>query len=263
MSQSPPVRLDRRKTGVVTLTLCRPEARNALDEATALAFSAAVAEIAADASARALVLAGEGKAFCGGGDLTMLNELAAAPPPVARLYMRKFYAYFLGIAELEIPVVAAIHGHAIGAGIAFTLAADVRVVANDAKVGFNFTRLGIPPGMGSTFFLPRVVGAARAAELLLSGRLVSGEEAVRLGICHEAAPSGDVRARADAIADDLASAAPLAVRLTKSALRRDLVGLDRALDEEAALQALAYPSEDLREGVAAAQARRTPVFQGR
>ena len=147
--------------------------------------------------------------------------------------------------------------------MAMTLAADLRIVAREAKVGFNFTRLGIPPGMGSSYFLPRIVGVPRATELLLSGRLISGEEAAAMGLCHEAIPSAEVAARARAVADELASAAPLAVRLTKSALRRSLEGLERALDEEAALQAIAYPSEDLREGVAAALERRKPEFVGR
>jgi enoyl-CoA hydratase/carnithine racemase len=252
-----------REGAVATLTLARPAQRNALGEAMAASFSRAVDEIRADSAVRAVVLCGEGVAFCAGGDLQMLRELAAAPGAASRVRMRAFYRSFLCLLDVEVPVVAAIHGAAVGAGLAITLACDVRIVGEDARVGFNFVRLGIPPGMGSTFLVPRVVGPARAAELLLTGRLVSGREAVAMGLCHEALPAAEVLPRAQAVAAELASAAPIAVRLTKEALRRDLAGLDSALAQEAAMQAIAYPSRDLVEGIAAAIERRPPVFDGK
>ena len=261
---SEPIRVTFSDTGVATLAFSRPDQRNALDEATALAFSEAVQKLKADASVRAVIVAGEGIAFCAGGDLGMLQDLTRSSAPIARERMRRFYGSFLGLASLDVPVIAAIHGAAVGAGMALTLACDVRIVAADAKVGFNFSRLGIPPGMGTSFLLPRAVGTARATELLLSGRLLPGTEAVAMGLCHEVHPSAhDVKTRARTLADDLASAAPVAVRLTKEALRRDLAGLDAALAQEAAAQALAYGTYDLKEGVAAAMERRPPRFEGR
>lgn len=261
---SEPVRVTVSDSAVATLSFARPDQRNALDEGTAIAFAEAVQRLKADASIRAVIVAGEGVAFCAGGDLGMLRDLTTTPGPVARERMRRFYGSFLGLAGLDVPVIAAIHGSAVGAGMALTLACDVRVVAADAKVGFNFSRLGIPPGMGTSFLLPRVVGTARATELLLSGRLLPGTEAAAIGLCHEVHPSAhDVRVRARNLADDLASAAPFSVRLTKEALRRDLAGLDLALAQEAAAQALAYGTRDLEEGVAAAMERRPPRFEGR
>src|SRR5438045_8124811 len=120
----PRVLRERDDRGVVTLTLDRPDSRNALDAGMAEAFAAALADVRADENARCVVIAGAGPAFCAGGDLGMLRELAAAPPPVSRERMRAFYRSFLGLVDLEVPSVAAIHGAAMGAGLALTFACD-------------------------------------------------------------------------------------------------------------------------------------------
>jgi enoyl-CoA hydratase len=258
-----PVLCQRGEDGVVTLTLNRPDQRNALDQATADAFAAALRIVREDPGARALILCGAGPAFCAGGDLALLQELARSEPAESRRRMGRFYRAFLGLIDLEIPSVAAIHGHAMGAGLALTFACDLRVVAREARVGLNFLRLGLSPGMGSTFFLPQLVGPARARELLLSGRAVDGAEAAALGLCHEAVPAGDVVPRARQLALELAAGAPLAVRLTRRCLRRNLAGLEEALEEEAESQARLYPTRDVQEGVAAARERRAPRFEGR
>jgi enoyl-CoA hydratase/carnithine racemase len=249
--------------GVVTLTLNRPDQRNALDAALAEAFRSALEAVRRDARARALLLTGAGPAFSGGGDLRMLEELAAAPAAEARTRMLAFYHSFLGLVDLEIPTVAAIHGAAMGAGLAIALACDFRIVAREARLGLNFVKLGLSPGMGTTFLVPRLVGAARAADLLLTGRSLSGEEAVAIGLCHEARGAAEVGPRARVVAAELAAGAPLALRATRRALRRDLAGLGAALEEEAELQARCYATSDLREGIAAVRERRAPRFEGR
>jgi enoyl-CoA hydratase len=253
----------RDRAGVLTITLNRPAQRNALNEAVASEFSSLLEEAAADGAVRAICLTGAGAAFCAGGDLGMLEDLAGATEDAAKARMRSFYDQFLKILRTDVPTVAAVHGAAMGAGLALALACDIRVGAREGRYGLNFVKLGLSPGMGCTFLVPRICGPARAADLLLTGRSLSGEEAMALGLFHEVLPAAEVRGRAERICEELAAAAPLAVRETKRALRRDLAGFEAALDEEASGQARCYPSADLREGVAAARERRPARFEGR
>jgi enoyl-CoA hydratase len=178
--------------------------------------------------------------------------------------MRRFYGLYLAVRDLPMPSVAAIHGPAIGAGCCVALACDCRIAAADAKLGLNFTRLGIHPGMGATWTLPRLVGPARAAELLYTGRILDGEEAERIGLVNRAVPRERVREEALALARAIAEAAPLAVRGTKRSLagseERDLAA---QLDAEAHEQSLCYESADLQEGLEAARERRDPRFGAR
>lgn len=182
----------------------------------------------------------------------------------ARDTMKRFYELFLCVRDLPCPTVAAINGHAIGAGLCITLGCDFRVAARDAKLAFNFAQLGIHPGMGATWTLPRLVGPAVAADLLYTGRTVSGEEAARLGLVSRAVDPEAVPETAGQLAHQLARSAPLPVRGIKQALRRSLdVSLDEALVYEAEQQALCYETEDMQEGLAAARERRPPAFRGR
>jgi enoyl-CoA hydratase/carnithine racemase len=178
--------------------------------------------------------------------------------------MSAFYRLFLSVRELPQPTVAAIQGAAIGAGLAVALACDLRIAARDARLGLNFNRLGIHPGMGSTWTLPRLVGPAHAADLLLTGRIVDGAEAERMGLVNRAVARDDVVPQALALAAEIAAGAPGPVRATRRALERSLSSsLDEQLDYEAEQQAICYESADLGEGLAAARERRTPRFTGR
>jgi enoyl-CoA hydratase/carnithine racemase len=248
-----------------------PERRNAMTEAMGQALASAVAAVGADPAVRAVVLTGAGDAFSAGGDLAMIEARArdgrASPGEPARSrnrdFMRGFYELFLSVRDLPCPSVAALHGAAIGAGLAVALACDLRVAARDARLGLNFTRLGIHPGMGSSWTLPRLVGPAHAADLLLTGRLLDGAEAERIGLVNCALPREQVLPRALALAGQIACNAPLAVRGTRRALARaGAVDLSSQLDFEAEQQALCYESADLAEGLAAARERREPRFGG-
>ena len=178
--------------------------------------------------------------------------------------MRGFYGMFLSIRRLPCPTIAALHGHAIGAGLCVALACDVRLVAREAKLGLNFVRLGLHPGMGSTWTLPRLVGPSLAAELLYTGRLIDGDEAVRIGLASRALPAAEVSGAARALAVEIAASAPLAVRGARRSLAEsESSDLDAQLAFEAAEQALCYASDDMREGLAAARASRAPSFRGR
>lgn len=264
--------LERREGTVAVLTLHDPERRNAMTEAMGAALAGAVAALARDASVRAVVLAGAGRAFSAGGDLSMLEAKAAAgradPGGVARRRnrdeMQAFYRLFLAVRELPCPTIAALHGAAIGAGLCVALGCDLRIAAIDAPLGLNFTKLGIHPGMGATWTLPRLVGPARAAELLYTGRVIDGAEAARIGLVNEAVPASEVAARAMALAAEIAGAAPLAVQGTKRALARSAAAsLEDQLGFEASEQAACYETADLAEGIASVRAKRAPEFSGR
>jgi len=133
----------------------------------------------------AVVLTGAGRAFSAGGDLQFLYDRAKDTPSRNAVIMRRFYEKFLSVRRLPVPVVAAVNGHAIGAGLALALACDVRVCSAEAKMGITFVGLGLHPGMGSTHFLPRLVGVQQASLLMLTGRLVGAQEALRIGMVAE------------------------------------------------------------------------------
>jgi enoyl-CoA hydratase/carnithine racemase len=248
--------------GVATLTLDDVRRRNAMTPALGDALQDAVALIKKDKAVRAVVLTGAGEAFSGGGDLAMLERLREGTFMQARDFMLGFYRRYLSVTELEVPTIAAVRGAAIGAGLCVALACDLCIFDESAKLAVNFVQLGLHPGMGSTYLLPRRAGAQRAAELLFTGRRFDGREAVAMGLGLEAVAADAVLARAKALAAQIAANAPLAVAGIKESLGVDRVALGRALEHEAFRQAESYASRDLGEGLAAAASRRTPVFKG-
>jgi enoyl-CoA hydratase/carnithine racemase len=263
--------LESREADVVVLTLNDPERRNAMSEVMGRAFAARCERLEKDGSVRAVILAGAGRAFCAGGDFDMLERLtdqAHADPhgarPAVRDFMLGFYGLFLSVRRLPCPTIAALHGHAIGAGLCVALACDIRLVAREAKLGLNFVRLGLHPGMGSSWTLPRLVGPSLAAELLYTGRLIDGDEAARIGLASRALPAAEILPAARALAAEIAASAPLAVRgARKSLLASESNDLGAQLGLEAAEQAQCYASADMREGLAAAREGRAPSFRGR
>lgn len=248
---------------VATLTLNDPRRRNAMTPELGDALAAAVARLRTEADVRAVVLTGAGESFSGGGDLKMLERLRAARFMEARAFMLDFYARYLSVTGIAVPTIAAVRGAAIGAGLCVALACDLCVVDADAKLALNFSQLGLHPGMGATYLLPRRVGAQRAAELLLTGRRFHGVEAAQMGVALEAVAADEVLPRARALAAQIASNAPLAVRALKASLSPDPAALRAALENEAMRQAESYASDDLGEGLAAAVERRPAVFHGR
>ncbi len=255
-----------RGSGVALVTLNDPDRRNAMTVDMGAALEEAFLRLADDADLRAVVITGAPPAFSAGGDLAMLEEHARRAREErfdATDEMRAFYQRFLAIRSLPVPVVAAVNGHAIGAGLCVALACDLAVMASDAKVGLNFARLALHPGMGGSWLLPRRVGMQRSAELLYTGRLVSGADATGYGMALEALPAEDVLPRALALAGDIAASSPLVVRQLKVSLASSQTNtLGTQLDLEAANQAVNYATNDLVEGLAAGRERRTPRFTG-
>ena len=270
-ASEPLVRIER-AGAVAVATLSDPERLNAMTEAMGVALSAAVDALAADDAVRVVILTGAGRAFSAGGDFEMLERMAragnAAPGGETRraheAFMGRFYRLFLRVRALPQPTLAAVNGPAIGAGCCVALACDVRLAAREAKLGLNFGRLGIHPGMAATWTLPRLVGPAHAAELLYTGRLLDGAEAERIGLVNRAVPRETLQDEALDLARTIAESSPLALRATKRSLARSpLATLDEQLDQEAREQALCYESADLLEGLAASRERRPPSFKGR
>jgi enoyl-CoA hydratase/carnithine racemase len=249
--------------GVATLTLSDVSRKNAMSPELGDALEARVRELMGRTDVRAVVLTGAAQTFSAGGDLAMLEKLRASSFEECRRFMLSFYGRYLSVLELPMPVVAAVEGAAIGAGLCVALACDLVIASEDAKLALNFVQLGLHPGMGATYLVPRRVGAQRAAELLLTGRRFDGREAASLGLVLKAVPGPEVQLTAQALAKQLASAAPLATRALKKNLGVDRAALQQALEREALAQAESYGSVDLGEGLAAAAQKRAAKFVGK
>ena len=251
---------------IATLTLNRPQALNAMTPDMGEEVLRAVEEIRADGNVRSVVLTGAGKAFCSGGDLAMLAGEATGEDstgPTMGTIPREFYDGFLSIRKLKVPTIAAINGPAIGAGLCLALACDLRIAAAGATLGMTFVRVGIHPGMGATFWLPHVVGAAKAWELLFTGRIIDAQEGHRIGLLNRVVARDKLLAEVEFMASEIASAAPVAVRLLKETLYRSIdPDLDQVLDQESRQQAATFETLDAREGIRALQERREPRFHG-
>ena len=251
-----------RRIAVVTFDL--PGRRNAMSTAMTQSWVRLMAGLREDPDLAAVVVTGAPPAFNAGGDLSWIVSEPDAQVADLRRRMLAFYRSWLSIKDLEVPTIAAINGHAIGAGFALALACDIRYAAADAKLGVPFTSLGLHPGMATTWSLPDVAGPAVARDLLLTGRIVTGEEAVALGLVSRAVPADEVLGEALAAAERVAAAAPIATRLTLQAVRDGgHASYATALEWEALAQAVTLASEDLHEGIAAAAEKRTPTFHGR
>lgn len=257
------LRLERPADGVARLVLDLPDSRNAMSEEMTASWVVAIEHLAADPTVRAVIVTGEGSAFCAGGNTAWLAEEPDASVDQLRAKMQPFYRAWLSIRDLEVPTIAALNGPAIGAGLSLALACDLRFAATEARMGVPFVKLGLHPGMATTYLLPEVVGAAAARDLLLTGRLVAAEEAQRLGLVSRVVPLAGLAEVAVEAATTIAGTAPIASRLTKVALQRGHRDLAACLDWEALAQPITMATADLQEGIAAIQQRRTPRFEGR
>ena len=244
-----------------TVTLNRPDALNSLTVPMKQALLAAFRRLERDTSVRAMVLAGAGRAFCAGQDLRERLEPDAAPLGVE--VRERYNPIIRAMRSLPKPIVGAINGVAAGAGASLAMACDIPIASDVATFSLAFGRVGLVPDSGATWFLPRIVGAARAAELALLNDPVSAADAVCFGLVGRVVPVAELATEARSIAARLAAGAPLAIALTKRALNaawdRDL---DAALEYEAHLQDMAGRTKDHAEGMAAFLEKRPPRFTG-
>ena len=244
------------------LTINRPDKLNALNREVLAALEAGFAGALATPGVRVVVLTGAGeKAFVAGADIA---EFVGLPAAALRAMGERGQRVFDAIAGSPKPVIAAVNGFALGGGCELAMAAHLRVAATTARFGQPEVKLGLIPGYGGTQRLPRLVGRARALELLLTGRMIDAETALAWGLVNRVVPPAELRAAAGALADEILAVSPLAVTRCLEAVRG---GMECALGEglalEAALFGLCAPTEDMREGVAAFLEKRPPGFTGR
>ncbi|HAU57735.1 MAG TPA: enoyl-CoA hydratase/isomerase family protein [Comamonadaceae bacterium] len=238
--------------GVATLTLDNPAKRNAFDPTMRVEMAEVVRQVQADPAIRALVLTGAGAHFCSGGDLA---NIAASGLDNGgwRQRLSSLHDWLKDLMLLDKPVVAAVdgaaYGAAYGAGFSLALAADFIIASNRARFAMSFIRVGVVPDCAAFYTLPRVVGVQRARELMLSGREVSAQEALQLGIATELVASDALQARAQAIACSFVGASPVALSLIKRSLALAANDLPSLLEQEANAQALAMGTPEHREAV--------------
>lgn len=248
---------------VFTLTLNRPDVLNAFNDVMAREVQDALKQAERDAAVRCLVLTGAGKGFCAGQDLGALRGRAEAVS--FREHLRHTYnPIVMRLRALEKPVLAQLNGAAAGAGLGLALACDLRYAAAGAKLRFAFTGIALAPDSGTSFFLPRLIGYARAYELALTNEAVPAEQAEALGLVNKVFPAEQLAGAVRAIAVRLAQGPTRAFGLTKRAMNKALLtSIDEALDYEAHLQEAAGATADHAEGVAAFLEKRPPRFIGK
>ncbi len=256
-----------RRGHIGVITLNRPDNRNSMTPELLEAFSAATRAAQDDEKQglRCVLITGKGRCFSAGADfrsnIQVADESRYTPPHERSFGM---YGPFLSLRDLQVPVVAALNGHAVGGGFGLSLMADLRVANKDAKYGANFARLGLHPGMAVGWVLPRIVGVQRAAELLFTGRLFMGAEGAEIGYALEAVAADEVMNRAWQLAEQIAGNAPIAVKMMK---RTFYDGLQwdpaQAAWQEAWAQAVTVDTDDAKEGMQALLDKRPPQFEGR
>lgn len=247
---------------ILTITLDRPDALNAFDRQMKVELLAALKAAERDASVRVLIITGAGRAFNAGQDLKE-REKAGAGDLSDELRMR-YNPIILAMRRMEKPIVAAVNGVAAGAGFSLVLACDLVVASDQARFLQAFSRVGLIPDTGSTWFLPRRVGWARAAELMMLAEPLDAAGAERLGLVNRVVPADQLMVEVRGLASRLAEAAPIALALTKRAMYQGLLAdLESQLDLEAQLQSVAGRTADHAEGLAAFTQKRAARFSGR
>jgi len=257
------VLLVERDGAVAVLTMNRPRAKNALDNALLEALTREIGKAAEDTSVRAVVLTGAGGAFCSGADLKA--AMSAGPEVFDRVEeaIAAYHRITRAIVGAPKPVIAMVEGGAVGFGCDLALACDLRIMAEGAYLQEKFVKIGLMPDGGGTFWLPRLVGLARAMEIMLTGEPVNAEQALSLGIVNRVLPVSDLKRETMALAQKLAKGPPIAFAEIKKAVRQSFAGtIDAALDQEKVGQSRCLKSADCMEGVMAWMQKREPEFKG-
>jgi 2-(1,2-epoxy-1,2-dihydrophenyl)acetyl-CoA isomerase len=248
--------------GIKRITINRPERRNSVDRETVRLLREAIKQSAKDGT-RVVILTGAGESFCAGADLAATSANDIANYDVTKSLRENVNPTILAMRALPVPIIARVHGHAVGVGCNYALACDMIIASEAALFGQVFVRIGLMPDGGGTFFLPRLVGYQKAFELMATGDIISAQQAHQLGIVNQVAPFAELDATVDSLAYRLAKAPRLALAKIKMGLNHgaqtDLAG---ALDFEAVNQDACFHSPDFIEGVTAFLQKRKAAFGG-
>ena len=256
--------LEERKGNVAVIRLNRPDKLNALNVELGRVLVHALLHASQDSSVRAVVITGAGRAFCAGGDLEFILDLRKRnASDELKTLLEAGKEICLAIAAMTKPVIAAVNGPAAGGGMNLALAADMRIASSQASFAESFAKVGLYPDFGGTYFLPRIVGPALAAELFYTAETVSAEDALRLGIVNRVFPADKFEEETQKIVDVLAGAPTVALRdVKRTIIADDRKNLESKLDEEIRLQIHCFQSEDCLEGLNAFFEKRKPNFKG-
>lgn len=252
-------------SSIVTLTMNQPERRNPLTGNSAVPeFLAAIERIHNDHRVRCVILTGNGPSFSAGGDIREMKRMAApevSEMDIRREYQRGIQRLTLALFNLEVPIIAAINGHAIGAGLDLACLCDIRIASERAKFAESFVRLGIIPGDGGAWLLPRIVGISRAAELAFTGDMIDAQQALAWNLVSRVVPHDELMTASREMANRIAQHAPHGLRLTKRLMRESIhARLDTVLELSAAFQAICHKTPDHSEAVDAFLEKRAPRF---
>jgi len=250
--------------GIAVITMSKPERLNAVDPEMRAEIGKCVDKAAEDDTVRVLVITGEGKAFCAGGDVKTMEGRLEKSIVERRESLRASNRVIQSIRELDKPVIAAVNGDAVGAGCNLALACDIRLASDKARFGEVFVKRGLHPDWGGIYNLTRLVGAAKACELIFTGDLIDAEEAKRIGMVNQVYANEEFEAKWKEFVNKIAGNAPIPIRLAKVAIyKADNVDLLTAMEIEAFSQAVASQTEDAKEGVKAFMEKREPEFKGK
>lgn len=252
-----------RKGSIATLTLNRPEKLNAINEKMIEELSSAITRLGQDRESRVLVITGAGRAFCSGADVGDMARAAGATMEI-RYRTQMAHKIILAMTEIEKPVIAKVNGVAVGIGCSLALSTDMIIASENAQFSLIFSQIGLIPDGGSLFHLPRLVGPAKAKELVFTARKVDAKEAERIGLINKAVPAEKLDNEVDTLTKQLAEGPTVAFGIAKKIMNKGLsMDLSSVLECEASGQALVGTTEDAREGVIAFLEKRKPKFKGK
>ena len=252
-----------KKNNIGILTINRPKVKNALDKEAYEEFGNAIETVGQDSDIRVVVINGEGDSFCTGLDLKFASTLNTFTVMEMENLIKRLQNIF-AFENLKKPVISAVQGYALGNGCDIALASDFIIAADNARFAMAYTNLGLIPDLGGTYRLPRLVGLAKARELILTGEQIDAVEALNIGMVFKVVPVGQLMDKTMEFANKLAKRAPLAMAMAKSAINKGLAtDLHTACDFEAALQNICLKSDDVNEAISAFVEKRYPVFKGK